>query len=591
MKNFLKYLLATILGTFVVALIMFFIIVGSISAIIAKQEKSIEIKPNSILMLTLDQPIMDRKPSMPFKITPFRANKSFAEPVLGLTEILRNIDKAAKDEKINGICLDLSKLMTGYATVEEIRNALLKFKESGKFVISYGDEFSQVSYYLASVSDKIYMNPEGTLYLTGLKGELLFFKNAFEKLGIEPQIIRHGKFKSAVEPLMYTSMSEENRKQIREYIGSIWMHLVTGISEQRNISPDNLNALADELALWNSETALEQHLLDSLIYRDELIEKLKEKVGITKTKKLNLIPLEKYERVPEIRTSKGLIKEKIAVIYASGDIVMGEEYEEEIGANKMALTIREAREDSTIKAIVLRVNSPGGGALASELIWRELDLARKVKPVIASMGDLAASGGYYISSPADTIVSSPVTITGSIGVFGVLFNAKEFFNKKLGITYDVESTNRYSNFGTPFRPLSDYEKNIIKNSVEKVYDTFLDHVSEGRGLTVQRVDSIGEGRVWSGINAKEIGLTDEFGGLTRAISIAAEKAGLDTYRVVELPKLEDPFQQLIKKFTANVKQKILQEELGDDYKYYELLRKTKNLQGIQARLPYEIYLN
>lgn len=591
MKSFLKYLLASILGTLIVGLIMFFIFLGSLSAIIAHQEKPATVKSNSILYLKLDKPIEDRKPSIPFNFTPFNFKTPFAEQVLGLNEILRNIEKAAKDDNIKGICLDLSTIQSGYATIEEIRNALVKFKETGKFIISYSDDFRQPPYYLASVSDKIYMNPEGSLYLIGLKTELLFFKNAFDKLGINPEVIRHGKFKSAVEPLIDTKMSDANREQIRSYMGSIWEHLVTSISESRGITTMEINNLANNLSLWNSAVAVEHKLIDSLIYRDELISILKEKSGTEDQESPNLVAIETYDKVPEIRTTKGLIKEKIAIIYASGDIVSGEDYTDEIGAHKISRTIREARADSSIKAIVFRVNSPGGSALASELIWRELDLAKKVKPVIASMGDVAASGGYYILAPADTIVANPVTITGSIGVFGVLMNMKDLMNKKLGITYDAETTNTYSNIGTPFRPLSQYELQILEKGVNKTYYSFVDHVAEGRGLTFDQVDNIAEGRVWSGINAKKIGLIDTYGGLTEAIKIAAEKAHIETYRIVELPKLQEPLQQLLKQVTGDIKIKLIKNELGDDYKYYQLLRKAKNMNGIQARLPYEISLN
>ncbi len=590
MKNFLKYLLASIIGTLLVALIMFFVFIGSISALIAKQEKSFETKNNSIFALKLDKPIKDRKPSFPFHISPFGRGNSMTEPVLGLNEILDNIEKAKTDDKIKGIYLELSEIQAGIATIKEIRDAILDFKESGKFVISYSDAYNQTSYYLASASDKIYMNREGLLYLTGMRAQLVFFKELFEKWGFQPHVVRHGKFKSAVEPFINKEMSEENRQQIKTYMGSIWNHIVNEICEMRNIEPGKLNLLADNLKLWDAEETVKNNLIDSLLYKDEVLEVLKEKSGRVGKKKLNFVTLTEYDRVPKPRPYKGLAKQKIAVIYASGEIVSGDAYEDQIGAHKISRTIREARQDSSIKAIVFRVNSGGGGALASELIWRELDLARKEKPVIASMGDVSASGGYYIVAPADTIVASPVTITGSIGVFALLMNAKSFFNKKLGITSDVEKTNKYSDFGSLFRPVSPFETSVIQKKIDHTYNSFVSKVADGRGLSYQQVDEIGEGRVWSGINAKEIGLIDVYGGLTKAIDIAAEKTGLEKYRIVELPEQEDPLQQILKEFTGNIKHNLIRKELGDDYKYYEIMKSVKNLNGIQTRLPFMIDL-
>jgi protease-4 len=588
MKSFLKYVLASIVGTLIVGIILFVFSMGMIGAFVslAKQEKVVEIKNNSILALNLDKPIKDRKPTMPFINLKFLAFKP--ESFIGLNELLDNIEKAGSDPKIEGIYLDLSSIQAGVGTIEEIRNALLVFKESGKFIISYSDFYLQPSYYLASVADKIYMNPEGMLYLKGLRVEILFFKGIFDKLGIEPQIVRHGKFKSAVEPFIEKSMSDENRLQIKAYMGSIWKHMVNNISGQRNISPETINRLADKLDLWNSQKAINENLIDSLLYKDEVFEILKHKTGLAGKKKPNLITFSDYIKVPKQRKQKSLIRQKIAVIYAQGDIVPGEGDLDEVGADKFVKAISEARQDSTIKAIVLRVNSPGGYSLAAELIWREIDLARQIKPVIASMGDLAASGGYYILSPADTIVANPLTLTGSIGVFGIWWSGRDLFNKKLGIFTDVEKTNSYSDFGSAFRPFTSYEKAIVQNSVDKTYNTFINHVSQGRRLSCEEVDKIGEGRVWSGINGKDIGLVDVFGGLKDAIRIAAKKANLDIYRIIELPKQEDPIEILIKQLTGEVKIKTMRKELGEDYKYYELLKNARKLQGIQSRLPFSI---
>lgn len=586
MKSFFKYVLASMLGMLIVGMIFFFLSLGIMSAFIslAKQEKVVEIKDNSVLALSLDKVIKDRKPSMPFLNFRFLSFKP--ESSIGLNDLLDNIEKAKTDAKIKGIYLDLSSIHAGIGTIDEIRNALLDFRSSGKFIISYSDLYQQPAYYLASVADEIYMNPEGIFYLKGLRVELMFFMETFKKLGIEPQVVRHGEFKSAVEPFIEKRMSDENRMQIKAFMGSIWDYLVDNISKERNVSPEKINRMADKLELWDPSNAVKEGLIDSLIYRDEVYDILISKSGLTGKKKPNLVNLSDYEKVPKTRVHKGLIRQKIAVIYAQGDIVPGEGDMDEIGADKFVKAIREARQDSAVKAIVLRVNSPGGFSLAAELIWREIDLASKIKPVIASMGDLAASGGYYILASADTIVASPVTLTGSIGVYGVWWNAKEFYNKKLGITSDVEKTNAYSDFGTTFRAFTPYEKLLLQKSVDRTYDTFVDHVSRGRGMSDKEVDKIGEGRVWSGINGIDIGLVDVFGGLKDAIKIAAEKAGLEQYRIIELPKQEDPIEMLIKEIMGEVKMNAIRNELGEDFKYYELLHNARNYRGIQARLPF-----
>ena len=512
------------------------------------------------------------------------------QPIIGLTELINNIDKAKEDPKIEGIYLELTNLAAGVATVDEIRNALLDFKESGKFVICYSNLYTQSTYYLGSVADEVYLNPEGMIYMKGLNMQIEFFKGTFEKLGIEPEVFRHGEFKSAVEPLIDKKMSDANRIQIKSFMGSIWQYVVANIAKQRHVSTERINLLADRLELWNPKTGISEKLIDSLVYRDQVYDVLKEKTGLSEKKKPNLVDLSDYSKVPKEKAQKGLVKEKIAVIYAQGDIVSGDGDQNEIGADRFVNAISDARKDSDVKAIVLRVNSPGGYSLAAELIWREIELARQVKPVIASMGDLAASGGYYILCPADTIVASPVTLTGSIGVFGVWWDAGEFFNKKLGITSDVEKTNTYSDFGSVFRPFTSYEKLIVQKSVDRTYRTFVNHVSEGRRMTYNSVDKIGEGRVWSGINGIEIGLVDVFGGLKDAIRIAAEKANLEVYRIVELPKQEEPFELLIRELTGEMRINSIREELGNDFKYYELLKKAEKIQGIQARLPFSFEL-
>jgi protease-4 len=467
---------------------------------------------------------------------------------------------------------------------------LIDFKESGKFIISYSEIYTQKAYYLASVSDKIYLNPTGEVPLYGLGARIVFFKEAMDRLGIEAQIVRHGKYKSAVEPFMYNKMSEENREQTLGWVSSIWNNILEGISKERNIPVKKLNELADKLIIKDAEDALENNLVDSLLYKDQLINKLKDLTGTAEKNDLNSISLRKYTKVPKIKDYKGLARDKIAVVYAYGNVVMGNSGEGSISSDRISKAIRKARRDSTIKAIVFRVNSGGGSALASEVIWREVNLAAKVKPIVASMGDMAASGGYYILTPADTIIANPNTITGSIGVFSILPNAQKFFNNKLGINVDVVKTNPYADIGSPFRPMEENEEKFMSFSVEKIYDTFVSHVSEGRGMPWDKVDAIGQGRVWSGSNALDNGLIDAYGGLTRAIEIAAKMCGIEKYRVVELPVLEDPLQLFLKELSENSKTRMLKKEFGEYYKYFEQLEDLENLSGTQARLPFMVDL-
>jgi protease IV len=585
MKSFFKYLLASILGFVIASIVVIFIFIGIVSAIVNSEDKVENIKENSILMLKFDQPIHDRKSSMPLvslNITSFGA-----ENAMGLNDILKNINKARLDTNIRGIYLQLSGLQTGIASIEEIRNALLDFKKSGKFILSFSDTYTQGSYYLASVADKIYLVPTGSVDFIGLSAEIMFYKKTLEKLDIQPEIIRHGKFKSAVEPFMYDKMSPENREQIKTYVGSIWNHIVSRIAESRKISPEKLNNFADSLLLWDNNAALNNGIIDGLLYKDQVLDTLAKLVKVKKVKDLELVTYQNYLKVPQ-KDKKSYSANKIAVIYAEGDIVIGEQGDGFIGSEKLARTIRNARQDSSIKAIVFRVNSGGGSALASEVIWRELYLARQVKPVIASMGDVAASGGYYILAAADTIVASQNTITGSIGVFGLLINAQDFLKNKLGITTDVEKTNTWSDFGSIYRPLSEPEKIVLQRMVDETYKVFVTRVSDGRKLGYANVDQIAEGRVWSGINAKERGLVDVFGGLNAAIEIAAKKAKIDQYRIVDLPKQDDPLTMILKELTSEVKQRVIRKELSDNYQQYINIKNLLEGDRIQAKMPYSL---
>jgi protease-4 len=587
MKQFFKFMFASMLGIFLsIALVIVIFTVSIFSAVSnASKEKEIFISPNSILHLTLDQPISERGSSNPFANLDFKLFS--ASNQLGLDEILENIKKAKNDDNIRGIYLDVTTIPSGIATIEEVRNALIDFKTSHKFIYAYSEIYSQSAYYMASVADKIFMNPSGELDFKGLKAEVMFYKGTLDKLEVEPEIIRHGKFKSAIEPYILDKMSTANREQISAFLGSIWKYLITSISSSRNISVEQVQNIADNMLVREAEDAVKQKMVDQLVYKDEFYDVLKHKIGIDKSSKINFISLKKYSHVKD-GIKKIFITDKIAIIYAAGEIQGGEGDDNTIGSEGISEAIRKARLDNTIKAIVLRVNSPGGSALASDVIWREVVLAKKAKPVVVSMGDVAASGGYYISCGADYIVAQPNTITGSIGVFGLMFNAQKLFNNKLGITVDTFKTARYADIGSTYRPLTASERNIMQLGVEKVYDQFITKVAEGRKLKKANVDSIGQGRVWSAIDAKKIGLVDELGGIQVAVNKAAELAKIGKYRITKLPEQKETLDKIMEQLSDNMQSSIIKNELGDIYKPYAHLKSMINIKGVQARMPFDI---
>jgi len=590
MKSFLKYTLATITGILISGFLITILFFGIMGAMISSTEKTVTIKPNSILYLKINRPIPDRTPQNPFSGINFLSSEF--QSVIGLNDLLSDIHKAKDDPKIKGVYLDFGLVNPGIATLEELRDALADFKTSGKFILAYSNELlPQTSYYLATIADKIYLNPVAIFQFVGLRSEVMFYKGALDKLGIDMQIIRHGKFKSAVEPYFRKDMSSENRNQILTYMGSIWNQMLDEISISRSISKEELNLIADQLKINDPEDAVQTGLIDGIKYQDEIEKELKKLSGVEENKKLNLVTPSKYSKVPVSHRRKGFTRNKIAVVYASGIIGLGSGSDNNIGGIRFMKSIRKVREDSTIKAIVLRVNSPGGSALASELIWREVSLASQAKPVIGSMGNLAASGGYYILAPADTLMCHPMTLTGSIGVFATIPNAKKLMNEKLGLTIDVAKTNQFSDFGSLYRPLNPTERTFFQVGIEKTYGTFISHVSEGRGLSVTEVDKIGQGRVWSGINAKDIGLVDEFGGLTQAIKMAANKANITNYRIVNYPKFEDPYQKLLKILSADMQSRKLRKNWGTLYNYFVTIKDMLKDKGIQMQLPfyYEIH--
>jgi protease-4 len=584
MKQFFKFTFASMLGFLLAGFLVFIIMVGIIvSAVSFGNKETVSVPEKTILMLTLDQTISDRSSDNPF--SHFDFSRPDAGKQLGLNDIISSLKKAGSDSKVKGIYLELTDVPSGQATIEEIRNALIGFKKSGKFIVSYSEAFTQKSYYLASVSDKIYLNPAGAMEFKGMVGQVMFFKGLLDKIDVEAQVIRHGKFKSAIEPFTLDKMSEPNKIQTLSFISGMWNHMLTGISDSRKIPVDDLIAMANEYKIQSPGDAVSLKMIDKLLYKDEVLDELKARVDVKENKDLKFMKLGKYAKTHE--ADKKRSEDKIAVIYASGNIISGEGDEESVGSERISKAIRKARLDDKVKAVVLRVNSPGGSALASDVIWREMLLTKKAKPVVVSMGNVAASGGYYISCAADKIFAYPNTITGSIGVFGIIPNLKEMFNKNLGITFDEVKTNPYADYIPVTRPMNDAERKIITNEIETVYSTFITHVSEGRKMTVAQVDSLGQGRVWSGVDAKRLGLIDEFGGLNDAIAAAAKLAKLKTYKTMELPEQKDTFEKIMEAFSDDNTSVFLKKELGAAYPYFHYLSRMSRMEGVQALMPYE----
>ncbi len=585
MKQFLKFTLAAAAGLMlgVFSIIIIFSILAA-----SGDSKEVQLDKPYVLRLELNGEIQDRVEEMPFDLSEITGQDV---NILGLNDILANIKKAKTDENIKGIYIEIGMISTGFATREEIRNALLDFKESGKFITTYSEIYTQGSYYLASVADYICMYPEGGMELRGLNSTIPFFTNALKKMGIEPQVIRHGKFKSAVEPFVLTEMSDENREQIETYMESIWEHFLKNVASERELTRDRLNEMAENLEIQTTEDAVRLGLVDSLFYRDQFQNHLANLMEQENYYDINFISLKKYNKVKNENARDKFKKEKVAVIYAQGEIQSGEGSETVIGSERISKAIRKARKDEKVKAIVLRVNSPGGSALASDVIWREMKLANEEKPVVVSMGDVAASGGYYIACASDKIYASPNTITGSIGVFGIMPNIEELMTDKIGITFDNVKTNKFADLGSVNRPLTQEEYDIIQKGVVDVYNTFTSKVAEGRDMSQENVDDIGQGRVWSGTNAMDINLIDEYGGLEAAVAGAAELAELEDYRIFELPEQKDPFQELLEQLEEDMQTSWIKYQLGDQYKYYKTIQDIKHLKGVQARMPYQFVID
>lgn len=587
MSKFLKYFLAVIAGSMVSAFFFLMGLVIFISILASSSSQEVKVDDNSLLVLDINGPVIERASDDPFEQIVSELSGQIAPA--GLNQILASIKKAKEDDRIKGIYIESGLLMAGYATIEEIRNALIDFRESGKFVYSYAPVYTQGAYYLATAGDKIYLNPTGMLDFQGLSASYTFYKGTLEKLGIEMQIFKHGEFKSAVEPYILEKLSDAARHQSEVYLNSIWNHVLAKVADSRSLNMEALNQTASQApVLMEDSLLLASGLIDGFKYKDEVLSELKSLTGIEEKEDLNAINVGKYSSVYLPGKKKGLEKNKIAVIYAEGAIDGGSSGG--IQSDDLSRTIREARRDSSIKAVVLRINSPGGSGLGSEIIWREVKLTKEVKPVIVSMGDLAASGGYYIACAADSIVAHPSTLTGSIGVFGMIPNTEDLL-KKIGVTTDRVKTNEFADFPVLDRPFSANEKQLMQGYIERFYGVFLKRCADGRKTTVAAIDEVGEGRVWSGENALSINLVDKLGGIDDAIAIAAGMAELESYRLVELPEVLTPIEQIMKSMSENASARIGSLLLGEQYQVLKTINDLQTAHPVQARLPFDIKLN
>ena len=581
MKKFLKNILSTIIGMVSAVIVIILLTIAAIT--IMSSEDEIVIKENSILKIDLSNTtVVERAPLNPFGELNLSGEVG---KTIELKEVLDNIEKAKKDENIKAIYINTSTVNAGLSQTEEIRNKLLEFKKTKKQIIAYSEVYSQLAYYLASVANNIYLNPVGAVELKGLSISQMFFKGLLKKLDVDMQIIKHGKFKSAVEPFTLNKMSTDNRKQMTLFLNSIADNIMDSIASQRGLNLSSIKSHADNLSLENAKSCLNLNYVDELLYQDEVIDRL---LSVSKSKELKLVSLKKYTSVKS--RNKEISRNKIAVIYATGSIKSGKGDEKNIGSETTAQAIKKASRDKNVKAIVFRINSGGGSALASDVILREAKLAKAKKPVVVSMGDYAASGGDYIACDADSIIANPTTLTGSIGVFGMIPNLKRFYKNKLGITIDTVNSNNYSDIGVN-RLLTDFERKKIQKNIEEVYNTFITHVSEGRNMSVEAVDEIGQGRVWTGFDAKKIGLIDSYGGIEKAIEIAALLAEIKNYRIISLPKKKDPLTELASQFSnqSNIYDCLLN-RFGLSTKLTQSIESLIKDEKVQARIPFTIEL-
>jgi protease IV len=585
--KFLGNVLATVIGIFLFFMVAFFGII-IIGAIFGGDSKSVRVEDNSVLELNLETISNDYGGKFNYEdIGYYEANHD------GLTDILKAIEAAKTDDKIKGISILNNTLMLGVAQTKALRDELESFKKSGKFVMAYGNVYSQKDYYLNSVADKVYLNPIGEIDFKGLSTEVMFFKNFQDKTGIKMEVIRHGKYKSAVEPFLASEMSPENREQTTTFLKSIWNSMVTDISKSRKISEVQLNNIASGLLARTPEMALQNKLIDKIAYEDVYHDDIKKALKVDANEDYNFVEIADYAETVATSAANFDVENKIAIIYAQGEIGAGEGDLNVIGEGSMRRSLQEAAKDDNIKAIVLRIDSPGGSALTSELIWREIEITKKKKPVVVSMGNLAASGGYYIACNANKIFAEASTITGSIGVFGVLPNLSQV-TEKYGINTELVETHENASGYSLFKPLDESYRNFSQEGVEKIYKTFVTRVATGRKMTFDQVDAIAQGRVWAGSDALKLGLVDKIGGLDDALVYASGLVKITEYSTEDFPKYEKNFQDLFGgagfPFSfAKTRENLIKEEIGEaNYKVIEQIKKLNKQSGIQAAMPFEI---
>lgn len=586
MKNFFKIVLGTFVGSLIALTVGFFLMLGFIGSMASFSETKPVVPKSAILSIDFGTRISEQSIDDPFSsINPLQGTSGKTQ---GIYSLIRSIEKAATDPAIKFIYMNLSSLNAGITHTEELRSALERFRTSGKPVIAYADNFSQPAYYLSTVADKIYLSPTGMLPLTGVSISTIFFKDLLDKLGVEVQLVRHGKFKAAAEQFISNKMSPENREQLQAYVNAVWSTWASQIASAREIPVEKINLLADNLSLSTAQDALEAGLVDELLYKDQLIEKLTTLFGVEDEKDLKMITTTNYDKATHKVDFKE--KNKVAIIYANGDIIMGKT-ENNIASDSFMEHISKVRKDSTIKAVVFRVNSPGGSAQSSDIIERELALLMENKPVVVSMGDYAASGGYWISAKANKIFTNNTTLTGSIGVFSMVPNFQKAMNKHLSVNAESVNSNKYSDLMSGYRPLESTESEFLRNAVEKIYTDFINLVAQGRNMTPEKVDEIAQGRVWAGKDALGIGLADQQGGLYDALLSAASMAGLEGYRVVEYPVQKSAIDRLVEMLSeSSVAAGNIADPLGMLENAYQSLLKERGISHM-ARLPYNITFN
>lgn len=585
MKDFLKFTLATITGIILTSIVMFVISIIVVFSMLSSTETETVVKKNSIMMLDLNGSLVERTSDNIFKELFDKENSTY-----GLDDILASIKKAKENDDIKGIYIQATSLNANFASLQEIRDALDDFKKSGKFIVAYSDNYTQGMYYLSSVANKVLLNPKGAIEWRGLASQPLFLKGLLEKLGIEMQVFRVGTYKAAVERFSATEMSPANREQVTAYITSIWNEIITDVAASRKVSVDSLNNYANRMLMfYPAEQTVKSGMADTLIYKNDVRDYLKQLAKIDKDDNLAVLGLDEMINVKK-NTPKDKSGNIIAVYYAFGEIDGGSSSTDEDGiiSNEVIKDLRKLKEDKDVKAVVLRVNSPGGSAFGSEQIWEAVCQLKKEKPVIVSMGDYAASGGYYISCAADTIVAEPTTLTGSIGIFGLIPNAKGLTDK-LGLSFDVVKTHKFADFGNIMRGMNTDEQTLLQMYINQGYDLFVSRCAEGRKMSKKEIEKIAEGRVWTGEAAKKIGLVDILGGIDKALEIAVKKAKVEGYTVVGYPDRKNVLQELLNSKPGNyIESRMLKSQLGDYYNGFSMLKNLEKADFMQARVPFEL---